>query len=626
MSLETSSLLLGLSQAVFALAACAALALVGRSFLVALGLGCMPQPASAAPLGDVRLAQGAHSTRALALFLWVVVGLALANAALFVLGLAGLLYARLVGLTFALMILAALVHLRWSDRALKSWAAVRGLLPLPALPVTWVFTCLVVALTWWSVRPAGMWDDTSYHLPYARHYLEQGGIALNPYLRFPLFPHHANLWFAVGLMAGSDVHAQVVATAIPTALTALGVFGVCQWLLGSIRVGCLAVAIMLTAAPLHEAMGYAYVDHLLMLYVWAALVCLALAVHAGGASSRNWIVLCGLLAGSAASTKTFGALVSVLLGFAILLTPGLRWRAAWPYALAVAVSGLGWYLRSWIISGDPVHPLGGNLFGHFLWNAEDLKGQHDEQATHGVSRALWNLPWALHFAGLALLLPALVAPLLKRLRAPVFLAWTGLFAAYTLVWHTNTQVARYMIPMLPLGAVLVAALCWVLTERMRAAITLPAPTGRRAKAGIAGLCMLGAMAAPASAYMDMFQRVTLWDATLSQRSGYAIMRHASRLTGVHGTRLVHVGYANAVYFFEGTAIGDWFGPGRWSEMLACAEVCSVVSQERMAQVLATHKARMLAVNSATFKFNPADYQALFTVIHTTGDGVLLVLK
>jgi hypothetical protein len=120
--------------------------------------------------------------------------------------------------------------------------------------------------------------------------------------------------------------------------------------------------------------------------------------------------------------------------------------------------------------------------------------------------------------------------------------------------------------------------------------------------------------------------VTLWDATLSQRSGYAIMRHASRLTGVHGTRLVHVGYANAVYFFEGTAIGDWFGPGRWSEMLACAQVCSVVSQERMAQVLATHKARMLAVNSATFKFNPADYQALFTVIHTTGDGVLLVLK
>jgi hypothetical protein len=35
---------------------------------------------------------------------------------------------------------------------------------------------------------------------------------------------------------------------------------------------------------------------------------------------------------------------------------------------------------------------------------------------------------------------------------------------------------------------------------------------------------------------------------------------------------------------------------------------------------------MLAVNSATFKFNPADYQALFTVIYTTGDGVLLVLK
>jgi len=89
---------------------------------------------------------------------------------------------------------------------------------------------------------------------------------------------------------------------------------------------------------------------------------------------------------------------------------------------------------------------------------------------------------------------------------------------------------------------------------------------------------------------------------------------------------VHVGYENAVYFFEGTAVGDWFGPGRYSQMLNCAEVCRVASPERMVKVLAAHQARMLAVNTVRFKLDPAEYQGQFAVLHTASDGVLLALR
>jgi hypothetical protein len=624
MTPSAAVLMLGLWEAVGALLVCVTSAVVGRAIMSWMGLVSLSPPPGelGSSLADLPL-QSSSSPRALELFLWSALGLSAASAALFVLALVGQLRADVLAMVFALMLLLALVHLWRIDRApgrREPWP-----LPLPSGLVVWGFVCLLVGLVWWSVRPPGMWDDTSYHLPYARHYLEQGGLSVNPYLRFPLFPHHANLWFAAGLMAGSDVLAQVLASAVPTALTALGVFGVCQWLLSSIRTGCLAVALLMSAAPLHEALGYAYVDHLLMLFVWAAMVALALAAQAG-ADARRWIVLCGLLAGTAASTKTFGALVSVLIGFAILLMPGLRWRAAWPYALAVALSGLGWYVRSAVISGDPVHPLGGNLFGHYLWTAADLQAQHQEQATHGVARDWWRLPQGMVAAGLTLLLPAFLVPLHPRLRSVAWLAWALLFVAYALIWHTSTQVARYMTAVLPVGAVLVAALCWSLTEPLRSRLPVLVPLGRRAAQGLSGLVLVSLVVPLVGAFDGLSVRLAQWDATLAARSGHEIMRRASALKDIHGPRLVHVGYENAVYFFEGTAVGDWFGPGRYSQMLNCAEVCRVASPERMAEVLAAHQARMLAVNTARFKFDPKEYQGQFAVLHTASDGVLLALR
>jgi len=636
------ALLIGAAYATSAVLACAALAVVGRATLGLMGLTGLtglPDPAAqpAAEPGPQGRDARAWGARALALFLWVSAGAAVATALLFVLGLAGALRARPVGVALAAL---AMLSLAWVWRMQAAgpgsarWHPNLRLplplpLPLPPVAVTWVFICLLVGLSFWAIRPPGLWDDTSYHLPYARHYLEQGGIALNPYLRFPLFPHNAHLWFAVGLMAGSDVPAQVMATALPTALTALGVFGLGTWLLGSRLAGVAAVALLLWAPPLREALGYAYVDHLLMWFSTAAVAALVLATQAQQQPLRiRWIVLCGLLAGTAAGTKTFGALVAVILGLLILLLPGLRWRAAWPYALAVACSGLGWYLRSWAVSGDPVHPLGGGLFGHHLWNAADLQAQHQEQATHGVSRAWGHLPQALGAAGLAVLVPAFLAPLWPSLRSPAWWAVTGVFAAYTLVWHTSTQVARYMTCVLPLGALLVTAMVWQVLSRAGPALGRGrGVAGAHRAASVAwGLGMLAATLALQPPYQAMAQRLQAWQAELGARSGYELMRAASGFRSAHGPVLVQVGFENAVYFFEGRAVGDWFGPGRYSQMLVCAQVCSVAPSARMVQVLREHGARMLVVNAKRFGFDAADFEQDFEVLHRARDGVLLALR
>jgi hypothetical protein len=618
-----------------ALLACLVAAVLGRATLDLLGLrladpgvdaALVPATATAA----VQLQQAFPA--GLRWFFWMATGWALWNSLLFLLGLVGLFTAASVAGLTALLTGLGLVH-AWRVRgSLASSSGMGGSLMkwtrLDLLEL-WCFACLLVALTWWCVRPPGMWDDTSYHLPYARHYLEAAGFTINPDLRFPLFPHHPQLMFAVGLMAGSEVYAQVLAGALPMSLTALGLFSLARRAGGSWAAGVLALAVLAPFKPLSEAMGYSYVDHLLMLWVWAALACLWMAAEYPRAqASWPWVILCGFFAGTAASTKTFGGLCAFLIGLAVLFMPGLGWRAAWRYALVVLLVGGGWYMRSFLISGDPFHPLGGNLFGHYLWNAQDLAAQYQEQATHGVSRSLLALPQSLQAAGLTALAFALLAPCRACLRRqPAVWGILGVLVAFTLVWHTSTQVARYIGPVLPAAAFMVGLLATVNPE------VRPLRWGRVSAAvspGVARVLVLAgaglAFVAAAAQWPGMAQRLRTWDVAVQARPGAALFREAAARIPTHGRVLVQLGYENAAYFFPGRVVGDWFGPGRYAAMLRCADVCRPLPEGELESLLKQHDARMVAINTARFPALAQDYAARFSLVSRSADGFLLVLK
>lgn len=609
-----------------ALLGCLLAAAVGRALLDRLGLKLPGQePAAASWSGGSRSA----SSAGLRWFFWMASGWAVWNSVLFVLGLAGQLTASVVATVTALLAAASLVHLLRSRQLAARLEAGPARLGAPRVDSLelWGFACLLVALTWWCIRPPGMWDDTSYHLPYARHYLEGAGISMNPNLRFPLFPHHPQLMFAVGLMAGGEVHAQVLAGAVPVALTALGLFSLARHACGSWVGGALSLGVFVQFAPLGEALGYAYVDHLLMLWVWAALLCLWMASQAAGhVAQLPWVWLCALFAGTAASTKTFGGVCAFLVGLAVLLIPSLRWRAAWRYALAVSIVGGGWYMRSFLISGDPFHPLGGNLFGHFLWNAQDLAAQHQEQSTHGVSRSVMSLPQSLQAAGLAAFAVAFAVPLHPRLRRmPTVWAFLGIFVAYTLVWHTSTQVARYIGPVLPLAAFLAGLWAYGWSSRLEigaAALLSGAGWARR----VLPVGVAAALAwVPLHQWQPMNARLLSWDSWLAARSGVTVMREAASRIPAQGNVLLQLGFENALYFFPGKVIGDWFGPGRYGQMIECTDVCRPPPQDALFALAERHGAGMVAINTERFPARAADYAARFDVAYS-GGGLLLVKR
>jgi hypothetical protein len=556
-------------------------------------------------------------------FFDITVGMGVLTAVLFLLGIGSVLSIAVTSAVLIVMMLASVLYLARSARNTVANVRSSRFVDWTILAQGVFFAGLFVLVVCIAVGPPGHWDDTSYHLPYARHYIDNHAIVMNPYLRFPLFPHNGNLLFSLGLMYGTAADAQVIAT-LPLFVISLGLFGACQLFIRSSFAGYIAVLCFFALGPVKEALGYAYIDNILALYCWGAMLAMALWLRNNG-ESGHLLVVSAVLAGSAAGTKPFGGVMAFLIGLYLLVLVR-RSRQTAIYALTTLLFGVGWYVHSFYISGDPVHPLGGNIFGHYLWNAADLASAAQEQSTHGAEKSLLNIFSILRTAGVLLLIPALLVLLHPAgWRKPVFFL-SVLFIIYFLFWLFSSQVARYLAPILPAGAFL--SVLFIYQAGLGASLNrlgnlVAKPWLARVGDAIVAVCGLtmiwaGSQLVPA--------QLTNWDARLKARAGYEVMTAANDLMPQYGKVMLQVGYENAFYFFKGTAIGDWFGPGRYTTMLRCAAQCQVAPAAQMVAVMNEFGAQILAVNAKRFEFDPSQYMDLFEIKKKTEDGYLLTLK
>jgi hypothetical protein len=582
--------------------------------------------ALSALMGSAGAAQVAmrHWPVPLQAFLGATLGMCMLVFALFVLACVGQLHTRAVAVTVGLGLGVALVRL-WQNRGGLAQAWPKAHDPFWAGVV--LALALLLWLVWRSVQPPGLWDDTMYQLPQARLFAMAHTLAVDPYLRFPLFPYNANLLFAGALLFGNEVDAQILAT-LPLFLIGLGFLGLARHLTGSYLTGWLAVLVLAGLGPTSEALGYAYVDAHLALYAWAGLVTLVLGLQAapGSRLQQVCVLLSGVFMGTAAGTKLFGVVMAAWVFVLILLNQRSLGRAWALYLLAGSLFGLGWYVRSFFVSGDPIHPLGGAWFGHYLWTAEDLASARTEQATHGAARG-WDMLWrGMHVAGLLPLVPALVVPMWSALRGRVWWALYAAFLGYLAFWLLSSQVARYTAPLWAVGAFLSGA-------SIHSALQF-IPGWRQARVWSGRLSLVASWAmglglsglVVTQGHQAFSQRAASWNAALMSRPGYEIFTLAGNLAAQHGPVLMQLGYENAVYFFGGTVVGDWFGPARYGPLLRCAERCSVVGPQALAEVTRQHGARMVAVHSSRFSLDVAVFQSHFSVLHSSRDGVLLLLR
>lgn len=576
--------------------------------------------------GSLKLWRGGDAPQNNACLKWffaISLGLLVNIAALFALGMAACLnrpVVLVIGLLLALLALPRCLAMIRESRIISQPSSPSNITAiLEVLVLLTMFFVMVLC----AFKAPGHWDDTSGHLPLARFYLQHEAIVLHEYVRFPLFPQNIDLLLVLGLMLGNVVTAQAFAT-LPLFIIGVGLVGTGKWLLGSILPGVLATSFMILLPVVKGTLGYAYIDNGLALFCWGAT--LAFAQSVARSRDRNfyaWIIVAALLAGGAAGSKYFGAVFAMLLGV-FLLVQSRDWKAGGIYAITVLLTGSWWYLRSAFISGDPLHPVGGNVFGHFLWNAADLLSQKQEQATHGAfGRGLdfWEAfskaglkYWVLVFASLFFY---------KKEPTPVRI-FQLVFLAYFACWFLGFPVLRYLAPIYVAGSFLSICFLYRLFSLMPM-VRRMSPSPGNAMAG--ALSLLIFILSADYHYRSAEREIADWNSILEKRPGFVLFGEAGKRVPTLGPRLLQFGFENAVFFFDGVVIGDWFGPGRYSSFVTRdGDKWRLIEPKAMRQRMEQIDSRMLAVKTEELTFDAVAYKTYFDVVAHTSDGLLLVAK
>jgi len=555
--------------------------------------------------------------------------------ALFLIGISGYLNKYMVSLISVMLIIPSFfiifVHLQLANQTASFYnQIIRITVSCRMFDMVSMVAIFVILIFIAIFRTPGYWDDTMYHLPISRFYVENQGIVLNEYLRFPLVPQDMQMLFVLGLMIGGDAVAQAIAT-IPVFIMSLGLIGCGLWLLGSTLPGFLSVLLLLHLPVIRETLGYAYIDDALALFSWGATLALALWASAG-ARSRRALVIAGMLAGGAAGTKIFGGVLALLLGLYLLLVRR-DWGASLTYAIATVAFGSWWYVRSAILSGDPIHPVGGNIFGYFLWNAADLLNQEQTHGSYVVKKNLLYLWPAFQKAGALIWGLTFLSGIYAKRQNTGIKIFYGVFVIHFLLWFLVTRVERYLAPVVAVASFLSAYFLYraalgrllVLLKSTRAWLGNPHLP--------AALSLVVLLPAAAYLYMKVEYAITKRSEMLQKRTGYALFEQANQLSPFFGRRLVQVGFENDIYFFDGTVIGDWFGLARYSTMMTCsinfahsADFCQMIPPLELIKLMKGFNSRMLVVNTKRVTIDVMVYKKYFELSKETEDGVLLTLR
>ena len=169
-------------------------------------------------------------------------GLAVAILHLFGLGLAGALTGPGILAGAGLALAFACWRLRdWIPPGLSGTVrAMKGTATPARLVMVAVAGTVLVPLALQALTPPIASDEVRYHLPYALHFVEQGRIVPDLYLRFPFFTLNVYLLYATAIVFGDDVTPHYVHLLLGT-LAGLALYALAAPRFGRVTAFCAVV-------------------------------------------------------------------------------------------------------------------------------------------------------------------------------------------------------------------------------------------------------------------------------------------------------------------------------------------------------------------------------------------------
>jgi len=407
-------------------------------------------------------------------------------------------------------------------------------------------------------------DELSYHLPNARQWALTGRLGINEWLRYPWFPNNYGIVYSAALIVGSDTLPHLL-HACAGWLVALLIYQTGKRY-ATHAIACLGVIIWFYLT--RRDFDNAYIDMGVTLFIFATAIALYRWIE--NPKEKTWLLAAAFFAGIAVGSKYQA------LGFLPLFAAVLIFYEKKPHVLLCAlacflVPCIYWYARNLILTGDPINPIGGTLFGFTNWNADD----HARQFQELKSRSAWPavVLWA-----------ALLTPLIQTCRNTQSMRHAMAFGAYSVVvWMVSSHYPRYLMPTFPILALLAASgWHWLGAQGLRAIRGVIAPSPLLLNAGWNSLLAVVFVAISfhaATSWRKIAPTDTIRNEILNRKiAGYQLLSHLKQ----HPVgRIYQFGLENAIYYAPNPIWGDYFGPWRYRDFAS-------LEPARLARALAAH--------------------------------------
>ncbi|MGA9112468.1 MAG: glycosyltransferase family 39 protein [Candidatus Dormiibacterota bacterium] len=407
-------------------------------------------------------------------------------------------FAGLVGITgwVALLQVLGLIGVLWLPvvaACLAVFAAI-SLLALPspaprrvvASPVPWglvavaaPFAVLALVEVLWGPPLSNSYDTVHYHIVNAAHYLDSGTIRSLPFAlpgdNTGAAPGNGSLLLLAVMLpfhnSGLVALPNLLCAGLLVAVTALlsRELGRGAW------PGLVTGLVIVTTVCFFETQVRSAYDDAVGLLGLLAAVLFGLRSARGG--ERRTVLLAGLSLGLAVGTKGSYILPGVAVAAVVLWAHRARPGRGWALGFLAATLSLcaAWYVRDWIITGDPLFPqtvrIGSRVVLAGLSGSAAAYSRYDQSlagavlAGGGSGVARWVGPALLNF-GVSLAAPAgcLVLVWLRGRARLVAVAALACTAAYVVTPFTGSSLPaqltgglRFLLPAVALGVVAIGA-------------------------------------------------------------------------------------------------------------------------------------------------------------------------
>jgi len=388
-------------------------------------------------------------------------GFALLNTALFAGGIAGLWYPWF----FAVLLLAPLLIFRHNVLSLirtllaifQRWSQLTGLRQ-PAAGILIPFAALLaVGTTVLMLAPTLSWDAMKMHLPLAQYYLQAHALEPKPGLDYSFFPQAAESLFTLVWSLGGQAAAQLIAPVF-FALSLLAAWILARECGADAAEAWTGVVLVASLPVLHWAESVPKNDAELTFFMLTSLVA-ALCWRA--TSEFQWVQAGVVFLACGFATKDLALFGAIPLAFIFLHAAWRQPRRLRAFAsLALILTGLAliWNVRRFMLTGNPIFPLGPGVHMVPGWPPDPSFG--------GNLLRILRLPWDLHVHGHDFSETVLIAPLgiafiffwpawlLTKRPGRAEKLCLGFAIVAFLIWGWLSPLVRYAVPSLTVFALL----------------------------------------------------------------------------------------------------------------------------------------------------------------------------